>query len=485
MKPGGTTHHNDNTSAPTNMTNSIGSLANDNPRTKEIVAECSSSGTELCLCKRELQDGDFPAELELKQTLQTVDLSRNFLKEGLPRQIFHLPHLTTLILSRNNLRSLPPEIKNLTSLVELHALGNNFRVTMLPLTELASLPALRLLDLRYNPKLKQSAHDTLTSAFRAATTSREDPSCLVEILCTVPDPSEKTTTVSACDRDATLLRSQLEPLSTPQLRKRLERNFGVIFPQQDNSTNMDEEQAPQFNRDYVMNRLLDCYAKTPNSRVIRYERGIPVRSQLVQELIILMEAIDWSTKNRERPKIKAEYYMILQRPGSGQIDSARTRRETAKLNKYRAIFDKALQVIEETDPDYAKRFTALAVTKNFTGSPHIDTLNTSAFYGLSLGDFTPHDGGKIAVECSPTLVAEVDTRGRLAKVDGRFPHWVTPYDDPADEDGSGSRYSLIYYATSGDVVPQTTAIFEPRKKAVGDVNETTEVPWVPPPVFVL
>lgn len=26
--------------------------------------------------------------------------------------------------------------------------------------------------------------------------------------------------------------------------------------------------------------------------------------------------------------------------------------------------------------------------------------------------------------------------GRLAKVDGRFPHWVTPY--------TGERYSLIY-----------------------------------------
>ena len=458
-----------------------------NPRTKVIVAECSSSSTELCLCKRELQDGDFPEAIELPQTLQAVDLSRNFLKQDLPSQLFHLPHLTTLNISRNNLRSLPPEIKNLSSLVELFAVGNNFRVTMLPLDELASLPALRLMDLRYNPKLKQAARDTLISAFQAATTNKNS-SCRVEILCTTPDPSEKTT-VSACDRDATLLRSQLEPLSTPQLRKRLERTFGVVFPQRDNSTNMDEEEAPQFNRDYVMNRLLDCYAKTPNSRVVRYERGTPIRPQLIDELFTLMEAIDWSTKNRERPKIKAEYYMILQRPGSGQVDSARTRRETAKLNKYRAIFDKAVQAIEETDPDYAKRFTALAVTKNFMGSPHIDTLNTSAFYGLSLGDFTPHDGGKIAVECSPTLVAEVDTRGRLAKVDGRFPHWVTPYDDPAGGGSSGSRYSLIYYATSGDVVPQTTAIFKPPRAAFPEEDSNapgkTEEPWVPPPVFVL
>ena len=50
------------------------------------------------------------------------------------------------------------------------------------------------------------------------------------------------------------------------------------------------------------------------------------------------------------------------------------------------------------------------------------------------GDFTK--GGAIAVECSPLLVAEIETKGRLGKVDGRFPHWVTPY--------VGTRYSLIY-----------------------------------------
>ncbi len=45
-------------------------------------------------------------------------------------------------------------------------------------------------------------------------------------------------------------------------------------------------------------------------------------------------------------------------------------------------------------------------------------------------------GGCIAVECSSFVVAEIDTHGRFGKVDGRFPHWVTPY--------KGTRYSLIY-----------------------------------------
>lgn len=54
---------------------------------------------------------------------------------------------------------------------------------------------------------------------------------------------------------------------------------------------------------------------------------------------------------------------------------------------------------------------------------------------LHRGEFS--DGGAIAVECSPLLVAEVETKGRFGKVDGRFPHWVTPYNN-------GDRYSLIY-----------------------------------------
>jgi len=38
-------------------------------------------------------------------------------------------------------------------------------------------------------------------------------------------------------------------------------------------------------------------------------------------------------------------------------------------------------------------------------------------------------------------------------VDGRFPHWVAPY-DPASE-----RYSLIFYQTEGVPTLRTTAVF--------------------------
>jgi hypothetical protein len=73
------------------------------------------------------------------------------------------------------------------------------------------------------------------------------------------------------------------------------------------------------------------------------------------------------------------------------------------------------------------------------------------FYGLSLGDFE-EGGGKICVEYNAREVAEMETRGRLGKIDGRFVHWVTPY--------KGQRYSIIYYQTEGEVTPMKSAIFD-------------------------
>ena len=49
------------------------------------------------------------------------------------------------------------------------------------------------------------------------------------------------------------------------------------------------------------------------------------------------------------------------------------------------------------------------------------------------------------------MYEQVNTKGRLGRVDGRFPHWVAPY--------TGTRFSVIYYQTQGEMVPVTTAVF--------------------------
>mmetsp|Transcript_23212 Transcript_23212/g.44206 ORF Transcript_23212/g.44206 Transcript_23212/m.44206 type:complete len:455 (-) Transcript_23212:105-1469(-) len=436
---------------------------------QKIVAESergdSSSRHELVLNKRNLYTSDLcqvlPFTPSLCSNLKTLDLSRNRL-ESIPTELFSLSALEHLDLSRNHLAGIPPEIQQLQNLVSLILLSNKLRLRLLPLDEIAALPNLNELDVRYNPKLqKESIRATLSSRLPDRITLKTSGG----------NSTANGTKESACDRNPNELRSQLEPISTPQLRKRLHRTFGVEIKD-------DDEKA--YDREYIMKALLDAYAQQCPMRTVRQERGVPVSQDILQGLLREMEAIAWPGTTRERPKIAAEYYMILQKPvvedalnrgDSSTIDtnnSMNAKRQAAKLEKYRAIWDKAVDAIEKTDKEFADRFTALAVTKNFQGSPHIDTLNVGPFYAISMGEFT--GGGKLCVECSAACIAEVDTKGRFAKIDGRFPHWVSDY--------QGTRYSLIYYVTRGEVIPQTTAIFEPP------FWEKDE-PWVAPPSFVI
>jgi hypothetical protein len=57
------------------------------------------------------------------------------------------------------------------------------------------------------------------------------------------------------------------------------------------------------------------------------------------------------------------------------------------------------------DPTFARKYTALAVTHGFQGSPHIDKQNIGPFYGLALGNFDERTGG-IRVECSARVVGK-------------------------------------------------------------------------------
>ena len=355
-----------------------------------LDSRCSITNSLLVLSNRNLSEDDFSQSAIsslLLPTLKSIDLSRNSLKR-IPDQIFSFS--TTLIhldVSRNMLHGLPQEIGQLINLVWLVALSNHLRMRQLPLDAMSSLRRLELLDLRYNRKLKQAALETLQGVLLPNNSK-------LEIRCTVVDPSSSSSSVrhsqeeeetkgkekiklSACDRDATLIRSQLEPLSTPQLRKRLEQSFGVSL--------LDDgaEGERTYDREFVMTTILNCYEKHGPRRVWR-ERGIPASPERLSSLLAELEAIPWPKTTRERPKIQAEHYMILQRPGSGTPDSARTRKETAKLTRYRSLFDSAVEAMTEIDSTFAERFTALAVTKNFVGSPHIDTLNVGPFYGVSL-----------------------------------------------------------------------------------------------------
>ncbi|OEU07340.1 hypothetical protein FRACYDRAFT_229534 [Fragilariopsis cylindrus CCMP1102] len=185
-------------------------------------------------------------------------------------------------------------------------------------------------------------------------------------------------------------------------------------------------------------------------RKIIHTDGILIKDESIRnDLLLALKGwkSKWTDKNNERTSINAENYMILTSPASWEsVGLGRKKRYKAekKLNEHKILWDLAKSVMSTVDEDFSNRYTALAVTHNFIGSPHIDRQNVGPFYGLSLGDFGDNTGG-VMVECSARIVAHVNTKNRLGKVDGRFPHWVAPYDHIRKD-----RYSLIFYQTSGE-----------------------------------
>jgi hypothetical protein len=404
--------------------------------------------------------------------LVDLNISRNSLKE-LPDAIGDLVALEHLNCSRNQIRVLPPTLGNLHKLKSLNCLSNSLRpyIRSLPLDELVMLAtdhSLKSLDLRYNEKIRGPAMESLAKIMPTS----------VDIQVTIPVPKlllkdgNKTRSdaavpvLHACDRDATQLQSQLEPWSTPHLRKRLEQVFGQ--PATDPET---------VHRDEIMAKLLALYNTNcaRNSiggqpRRVQCFRGQPVDQKLCEALLRELKAwaIRYGSRPRERPTINAQVYMILRSPAEfSEKNGAKANLAAQKVEQNQQLWELAHEAMLKTDPVFAEQYTALAVTGNFTGSPHIDTQNVGPFYGMALGDFS-EGGGALCVELDPMTVAAVDTRNRLGKVDGRFPHWVAPYE--------GERFSLIYYQTLGKQLPMTCAVYsEPCTSAsTTNVNINTE-----------
>lgn len=465
--------------------------------------------TELDLSSLDLYT--LPREVPSRIALTRLLLRSNCLLE-FPAELACLSSLSELDLSRNRIEVLPESLGQLRSMRSLNLMNNHLRrlERSMPLEALALLTSLERLDLRYNRKL---TGDDLEATLR----SHLPVQCQL-LLGTTAGRS----TLATCpgERDASLLRSQLEPWGTPVLRRRLAEVFGV-------------ETDPDLGREGIFEKLLAAHTAS-GPRAWRKVRGqaLPDRlAPLLEELLRELRATVFPTgAKRERQGVRAEGYIVLRSEAEALADvvasdgaeenqmqaiiaeakdekkapadysgaaggisgvdkrgidgtsvgggsqtapmvigdrivqpGMRTIRPTPKANSKRtwgrrrngdkrqrndSVWNLTRQVMAEVDPDFLKRCTAIAMTKNFIGSPHIDILNYGPFYGLSLGDF---EGGGICVESTPLEVVEVDTKNRFGKIDGRWPHWVAPY--------TGERYSIIYYQTAGPEVPKTISWF--------------------------
>lgn len=412
-------------------------------------AECPRANRVVSLMDQSLKEftlSSLPSSFH-PSTIIELELSHNSLS-SIPG-LSQLKNLRSLDIRRNEFRSLPPSLTQLQYLTNLNASRNHLRPSADFLVLLAKppLPSLQRLDLTFNKKLfTQSLADLLASSL---------PAVAVYMTVTSPPPPGAYVGDSPGERDATLLRSQLEPLTTLQLRHRLVETFG--------HASYSNYGAPPVGRAEVMTRLLEEYelalGGAGNERKLVRSLGTPVPLSELDTLERELEA--WSLrydKFQERPMIRAAKYMILRSPTEAeekmiQLGSRRAHSAIRKYQQNLSLWAAAKAAMATVDIEFANLFTGLAITKNFIGSPHIDTTNIGPFYGLSLGDFKDGTGG-VRVELDAMTVCEVNTKNRLGKIDGRFVHFVAPYD--VDET---TRYSLIFYLTEGEVQVKGRAVF--------------------------
>uniref|UniRef100_A0A7S2RKY0 Uncharacterized protein n=1 Tax=Mucochytrium quahogii TaxID=96639 RepID=A0A7S2RKY0_9STRA len=165
---------------------------------------------------------------------------------------------------------------------------------------------------------------------------------------------------------------------------------------------------------------------TTTSRRVEYHTGVELPKELCDEALEKLEKNAWPALS-DRSGQNAENYLVL------------ARKPSAKRAKpeYSGLLEVIEKFIKWIQPDFP--CTHIAVTKNFLGSPHTDRSDVTFQYAIGLGEY---DGGALVVEDDSDLMLlhAVDTKNKVAKVDGRCVHWVRKFTGRV-------RYSLIFYCT--------------------------------------
>jgi hypothetical protein len=303
---------------------------------------------------------------------------------------------------------------------------------------------------------------------------------------------------------------QLAPLPTPELEWRL-----AAAERRDTSEEGDARDAKRAktrgdsgnekasDRCKITRHLRLCRELASSMRFERPTRNIDgVRldekgETYAEKLLELLRAFDgWPEDSKKRKGVGAAAYAVIKRKDVDKIIAREgTSPETTAAvgNKVVELFRLAqatLNVacgVKTNEGDEQIPFDAVAVTRAFRGSPHVDARDTSHQYVLALGDFS--DGGALCVEevaeeknvrpedpgdardtgdagdgdpggdgagrgkktrdgerrapprrFVPTgHVLRVNVKNRVARIDGRHVHWVDGW--------SGERFSVVFFCT--------------------------------------
>jgi hypothetical protein len=300
-------------------------------------------------------------------------------------------------------------------------------------------------------------NQTISSSDNTQTSS----SLLLAACATMPTLEDATTLIAGQDPP---LMDQLRPLSTDELRARTKRLVGESPPtncengQLENGSSNENGHAsssasinpvlsstPSFNLTLALSNLtlaqqheqaleqaVAAYQTAGLPRHYIHQKGRLVPLDIRQRLLSILQELRWSVPNH-RQGMTAERYLVLQTKVNTDVFYGNLREACRALMNW-------------ADPNYF--YSGIAVTKNFVASPHIDDCDQTYQYAISLGEF--ESGGELCVEgyraeseseTGQNFVNVVETRNRIARVDGRHVHWVRTF-------GKGDRYSLIFYDTS-------------------------------------
>ena len=213
----------------------------------------------------------------------------------------------------------------------------------------------------------------------------------------------------------------------------LENHWSKLNPSQklaDVALHTQSQEASRYHHDALVEQLAKHYTTKGDPRDFVNCRGKDAPTDLRNSLTTLLENLRWPAQH-DRPSMSSERYLVL-------------KRQNTMTDSYYADLKQAChELMQWADPTYV--WSGIAVTKNFVASPHRDALDTTFQYAISLGDFGR--GGELCVHVqdsseSSHKVYVVDTHNKVARVDGRWTHWVRTWE-------GGDRYSLIFYDTTG------------------------------------
>lgn len=160
-----------------------------------------------------------------------------------------------------------------------------------------------------------------------------------------------------------------------------------------------------------------------NARPERQVLGVPLPPGSTDALLQYLRTCKlWPPAEKQRKGVLAGNYLTVRKQHPTEYD---------------AIWNLCHDLIIKVVPDAV--YTALAITRSFVGSPHIDNHDKTFQHVIALGDF---EGGRLCAEADEDgiEILAIDVRNRVGRIDGRCVHWVSAW--------NGERYSVVYYSTA-------------------------------------